>query len=132
MTHAAQFVLTHGALVLFLWILIQQIGLPIPSAPLLISSWVASELRTNRLCNVADGGSWCFFSGGQLLVSHGAEVVAVRLPSSNDHRLERPRPDSHQPAFGWSAGSVKICWYLEFGFASGEARASLSSAVSAL
>lgn len=37
MTHAAQFVLSHGALVLFTWILIQQIGLPIPSAPLLIS-----------------------------------------------------------------------------------------------
>ncbi len=47
MTHAAQFVLTHGALVLFLWILIQQIGLPIPSAPLLIS--VGSLASSGRI-----------------------------------------------------------------------------------
>jgi len=47
MTHAAQFVLTHGALVLFLWILIQQIGVPIPSAPLLIS--VGSLASSGRI-----------------------------------------------------------------------------------
>lgn len=47
MTHAAQFVLTHGALVLFLWILIQQIGLPVPSAPLLIS--VGSLASSGRI-----------------------------------------------------------------------------------
>jgi membrane protein DedA with SNARE-associated domain len=37
MTHAAQFVLAHGAALLFTWILLQQAGVPIPSAPLLIA-----------------------------------------------------------------------------------------------
>jgi hypothetical protein len=37
MTHAAQFALAHGAALLFTWILLQQAGVPIPSAPLLIA-----------------------------------------------------------------------------------------------
>ena len=37
MTHAAQFALAHGAALLFIWILLQQAGVPIPSAPLLIA-----------------------------------------------------------------------------------------------
>jgi hypothetical protein len=32
MTHAAQFALAHGAALLFTWILLQQAGVPIPSA----------------------------------------------------------------------------------------------------
>jgi membrane protein DedA with SNARE-associated domain len=38
MTHAAQFAVTHGAALLFTWILLQQAGVPIPSAPLLIAA----------------------------------------------------------------------------------------------
>jgi membrane protein DedA with SNARE-associated domain len=38
MTHAAQFAVAHGAALLFIWILIQQAGVPIPSAPLLIAA----------------------------------------------------------------------------------------------
>jgi hypothetical protein len=37
MTHAAQSALAHGAALLFTWILLQQAGIPIPSAPLLIA-----------------------------------------------------------------------------------------------
>ena len=47
MTHAAQYALTHGALVLFIWILFQQLGVPIPSAPLLIS--VGSLASSGRI-----------------------------------------------------------------------------------
>ena len=36
MAHVAQSLLTHGALVLFAWILAQQAGAPIPSVPLLL------------------------------------------------------------------------------------------------
>jgi membrane protein DedA with SNARE-associated domain len=47
MTQAAQYALTHGALVLFIWILSQQLGVPIPSAPLLIS--VGSLASSGRI-----------------------------------------------------------------------------------
>jgi membrane protein DedA with SNARE-associated domain len=47
MTHAAQFVLAHGAALLFTWILLQQAGLPIPGAPLLIA--VGSLVSSSRL-----------------------------------------------------------------------------------
>ena len=45
MTHAAQFALTHGTALLFTWILLQQAGVPIPSAPLLIA---AGSLASSR------------------------------------------------------------------------------------
>jgi len=47
MTHAAQFALTHGAALLFTWILLHQAGVPIPSAPLLIA--VGSLASNGRL-----------------------------------------------------------------------------------
>ena len=54
MTHAAQYLLTHGALVLFVWVLIQQIGVPIPTAPLLISvGTLASSGHINFACSLA-------------------------------------------------------------------------------
>ena len=37
MNHAAQYLMTHSALVLFTWILVQQAGLPVPGASLLLS-----------------------------------------------------------------------------------------------
>src|SRR6266850_8072847 len=42
MTHAGQFALAHGAALLFAWILLQQAGVPIPSAPLLIAVGIGS------------------------------------------------------------------------------------------
>jgi membrane protein DedA with SNARE-associated domain len=65
MTHAAQFVLTHGAALLFTWILLQQAGVPIPSAPLLIAvgslasdgslRLVPSLVAAFTACLLADG-----------------------------------------------------------------------------
>jgi membrane protein DedA with SNARE-associated domain len=65
MTHAAQFVMTHGAVLLFTWILLQQAGVPIPSAPLLIAVGSLASNGSLRLvpslvaaftaCLLADG-----------------------------------------------------------------------------
>ena len=65
MTHAAQFALTHGAALLFTWILLQQAGVPIPSAPLLIAvgslasyghlRLVPSLVAAVTACLLADG-----------------------------------------------------------------------------
>jgi len=65
MTHAAQFVMTHGAVLLFTWILLQQGGVPIPSAPLLIAVGSLASNGSLRLvpslvaaftaCLLADG-----------------------------------------------------------------------------
>ncbi len=65
MTHAAQFALTHGAALLFTWILFQQAGVPIPGAPLLIAvgslasyghlRLVPSLLAASTACLLADG-----------------------------------------------------------------------------
>jgi membrane protein DedA with SNARE-associated domain len=50
MTHAAQFAVTHGAALLFTWILLQQAGVPIPSVPLLIA---AGSLASSRRLGLA-------------------------------------------------------------------------------
>jgi len=65
MTHAAQFALAHGAAFLFTWILLQQAGVPIPSAPLLIAVGSLASYGRLRLvpslvaaltaCLLADG-----------------------------------------------------------------------------
>jgi len=65
MTHAAQFALTHGAALLFTWILLQQAGVPIPGAPLLIAVGSLASYGRLRLvpslvaaltaCLLADG-----------------------------------------------------------------------------
>jgi membrane protein DedA with SNARE-associated domain len=65
MTHAAQFALAHGAALLFAWILLQQAGVPIPSAPLLIAvgslasygrlHLVPSLVAVLTACLLADG-----------------------------------------------------------------------------
>ncbi len=38
MDHVTQFLIQHGYLVLFLWVLGEQVGLPIPAAPLLLAA----------------------------------------------------------------------------------------------
>jgi outer membrane protein TolC/membrane protein DedA with SNARE-associated domain len=50
MTHDAQYLLTHGALLLFAWILAQQAGAPIPSVPLLL---MVGSLASSGRVNVA-------------------------------------------------------------------------------
>jgi membrane protein DedA with SNARE-associated domain len=64
-TRAAQFALAHGAALLFTWILLQQAGVPIPSAPLLIAVGSLTSYGRIRLvpslvaaftaCLLADG-----------------------------------------------------------------------------
>src|SRR5579862_1956128 len=65
MTHAVQFAVTHGAALLFTWILLQEAGVPIPSAPLLIAVGSLASYGRLRLvpslvaaltaCLLADG-----------------------------------------------------------------------------
>jgi outer membrane protein TolC/membrane protein DedA with SNARE-associated domain len=47
MTHVIQYLLAHGALVVFAWILFQQAGAPIPGAPLLLT--VGSLANSGRV-----------------------------------------------------------------------------------
>ena len=65
MTHAVEFALAHGAALLFVWILLQQAGVPIPSGPLLIAVGSLASYGRVRLgpslvaaltaCLLADG-----------------------------------------------------------------------------
>jgi membrane protein DedA with SNARE-associated domain len=65
MTHAAQFALAHGAALLFTWILIQQGGVPIPSAPLLIAAGsLASSRRLGLASSLLAALSACLLADG--------------------------------------------------------------------
>ena len=65
MTHAAQFVLAHGAALLFTWILLQQAGVPIPSAPLLIAvGSLASSSRLGLAPSLMAALSACLLANG--------------------------------------------------------------------
>jgi len=64
-THAAQYVLAHGAFVLFIWILIQQAGLPIPGAPMLVSiGSLASLGRIDLRSSLATAFCACLLADG--------------------------------------------------------------------
>jgi membrane protein DedA with SNARE-associated domain len=65
MTNAAQFALTHGAAILFTWILAQQAGVPIPSAPLLIAvGSLASSRRLGLASSLIAAFSACLLANG--------------------------------------------------------------------
>jgi len=65
MTHAAQFAVTHGAALLFTWILLQQAGVPIPSAPLLIAAGsLASSRRLGLASSLLAAFSACVLADG--------------------------------------------------------------------
>ena len=65
MTSAAQFVLTHGAAILFTWILAQQAGVPIPSAPLLVAvGSLASSRRLSLASSLIAAFSACLLANG--------------------------------------------------------------------
>jgi membrane protein DedA with SNARE-associated domain len=65
MTNAAQFVLTHRAAILFTWILAQQAGVPIPSAPLLIAvGSLASSRRLSLASSLIAAFSACLLANG--------------------------------------------------------------------
>jgi len=65
MTHAAQFALAHGAAFLFTWILLQQAGVPIPSAPLLIAvGSLASYGRLRLVPSLVAAWTACLLADG--------------------------------------------------------------------
>lgn len=65
MTHAAQFALAHGAALFFTWILLQQAGVPIPSAPLLIAvGSLASYGRLRLVTSLMAALSACLLADG--------------------------------------------------------------------
>jgi membrane protein DedA with SNARE-associated domain len=65
MTHATQFAVTHGAALLFTWILLQQAGVPIPSAPLLIAvGSLASSRRLGLPSSLMAAFSACLLANG--------------------------------------------------------------------
>jgi membrane protein DedA with SNARE-associated domain len=65
MTHVAQFAVTHGAALLFTWILLQQAGVPIPSAPLLIAAGsLASSRRLGLASSLLAALSACLLADG--------------------------------------------------------------------
>ena len=65
MTNAAQFALTHGAAILFAWILAQQAGAPIPGAPVLIAvGSLASSRRLGLTSSLIASFSACLLANG--------------------------------------------------------------------
>ena len=65
MTHAAQFALAHGAALLFTWILLQQAGVPIPSAPLLMAvGSLASNGRVRLVPSLVAAFTACLLADG--------------------------------------------------------------------
>jgi hypothetical protein len=87
MTHAVQFALAHGAALLFTWILLQQAGAPIPSAPLLIA--VGSVASNGRL-RLADFDRFVFVMS--VLEPHSEHDCALLLGcSAGDIREGRTR-----------------------------------------
>ena len=65
MTHAAQFALTHRVVLLFTWILLQQAGVPIPSAPLLIAAGsLASNGRLRLVPSLVAAFTACLLADG--------------------------------------------------------------------
>jgi len=85
MTHAAQFALAHGAALLFIWILLQQAGVPIPSAPLLIAvGSLASYGRLRLGPSVVAALTAC-------LLADGFWYRVGRRGWSKSHRFCRPK-----------------------------------------
>jgi membrane protein DedA with SNARE-associated domain len=87
MTSAAQFVLAHGVALLFTWILLQQAGVPIPSAPLLIA--VGSLARYGRLRLVPS----LVAALTACLLADGFWFRVGRRGWAKNHRFWRPKGD---------------------------------------
>jgi len=97
MTHAAQVVLTHGAALLFFWILLQQAGIPIPSAPLLIAvGSLASYGRLRLVPSLVAALTAC-------LLADGFWYRVGRRGWSKSHRFCRPKGD-------WKNRVLRLIW----------------------
>jgi membrane protein DedA with SNARE-associated domain len=65
MTHVTQFALAHAAAFLFTWILLQQAGIPIPSAPLLIAAGsLAGSTRLGLASSLMAAFTACVLANG--------------------------------------------------------------------
>ena len=115
MTHAVQFALSHGATVLFTWILLQQAGVPIPSAPLLIAVGSLASYGRLRLVPslVAALTAWI------LVPSRTAGLVKESPVLPYEQQLEKPCAESHLAPFGCDHVIRKVRCRLECGFATG-------------
>ena len=97
MTHAAQFALAHGAALLFTWILLQQAGVPIPSAPLLIAvGSLASYGRLRLIPSLVAALTAC-------LLADGFWYRVGRRGWSKGHRFCRPKGD-------WKNRVLSLIW----------------------
>ena len=104
MTHAAQFALAHGAALLFTWILLQQAGLPIPSAPLLIAvGSLASYGRLRLARSLVAALTAC-------LLADGFWYRVGRRGWSKSHRFCRPKSDRKNRVLSliWRHSGVSI------------------------
>ncbi len=140
MTNAAQFALTHGAAILFMWILAQQAGAPIPSAPVLIAvgslassrrlGLASSLIATFSACLLAngfwyrvgrqgwpEGHRFCRTNGKwqaralKLMRGHSAASMLLAKASS--------RTEAHAGPFSCQHAISKIRCWLEFRVATG-------------
>ena len=97
MNHAAQFALAHGAALLFTWILLQQAGVPIPSAPLLIAvGSLASNGRLRLVPSLVAAFTAC-------LLADGVWYRVGRRGWSKNHRFCRPNSD-------WKNRVLSLIW----------------------
>jgi membrane protein DedA with SNARE-associated domain len=97
MTHAAQFALAHGAALLFTWILLQQAGVPIPSAPLLVAvGSLASNGRLRLVPSLVAAFSAC-------LLADGFWYRIGRRGWSKNHRFCSPKSN-------WKNRVLSLIW----------------------
>ena len=97
MNHAAQYLMMHGALVVFAWILVQQAGLPVPGAPVLISiGSLANSGRIGFLSSLAarEGAPLCACQGAgigrrllETTVTQARALGATRLYLETNSKL---------------------------------------------
>jgi membrane protein DedA with SNARE-associated domain len=102
MTHAAQFALAHAAAFLFTWILLQQAGAPIPSAPLLVAAGsLAGSTRLGLASSLTASFSAC-------LLANGFWYQIGRQGWSNGHRFCRTNSNSKNRALRPIRGHLAV------------------------
>jgi membrane protein DedA with SNARE-associated domain len=102
MTHAAQFALAQAAAFLFTWILLQQAGVPISSAPLLIA---AGSLAGSTRLGLASSLTAAF---GACLLANGFWYQIERQGWSNGHRFCRTNSNWKDRALSLMRGHVAV------------------------
>jgi membrane protein DedA with SNARE-associated domain len=106
-THTAQFALTHGVAFLFTWILLQQAGVPIPSAPLLIA---VGSLASNGRLRLAPSLVAAFTA---CLLADGFWYRVGRRGWSKSHLFCRPKSNWKKRVLNviWRAIRVRGRWH---------------------